>query len=511
MTGIRVLVLSGWVLLLAAGCGGPAAPGPATPPAPAPETAGVASVPTATPTATLAATATPTPTSTPTPTPTLRSEQAPTETPQPALELKPATMTKAIAARYLAGGEWASEEELSQQFAGRVFVNESGETFILARPVYEHLVAQLGEGFSILSPEEQEQALAQALGQSEWGRLWQEEVQTRYKEMQTYRPEGLSRIFFVDGSSTAPLLLNPTPEDIKRRRTIRSLTRANFFRYDEKGEIDIGSIEFVKKEFTDEGYSYYGDLIYQYSDTMDKFIAHDGYQARFVYDLQTQSWRPILPHERQYILTPDQQIKYIVHKLRTERSAYNEPYVFDDYITTKRREDVPQIVILVTNTQVSSQEQQWINDWYLNDGKNLTAAQKQRVQALIPKIGNGFTRRQAEAIARWIDQFLDRSEYAREIFRIADVRFIAQNNAELSKETGGRWKTKYASGPNHYNNSLWGIDVATYYPEMIPLAIFPHEVGRVYLSQTMANYDDEKDLGPLEKRLLKEAPPPFSF
>jgi hypothetical protein len=67
--------------------------------------------------------------------------------------------------------------------------------------------------------------------------------------------------------------------------------------------------------------------------------------------------------------------------------------------------------------------------------------------------------------------------------------------------------------PNHYNRSLWGFEEAIYNPDIIASAyIIAHEVGRVYCEQTIGpEYDDEKDLKPIEQQLLKEAPPPFSF
>jgi len=393
----------------------------------------------------------------------------------------------------------ASEAELQKQFAGRVFKDKkSGATIVLSRAAQMAILSRIPSyQLQEMGQAEINQKLTELLGGSEWAR-WL----AHFTDYQKLKAEGKIKDLLAVYKEDV-LVFNGNHIAIFYDHTLRVNRLPRIITQNSAAATSESEVNTVH------------GLSVLWDEQRQIVRADDGYQIRYKLEVNQNGerlWRPILPHERQYVLTPDQQIEYIVKKLKTEKSAYNEPYVFDDYITTKRRDDgVPQIVILVTNTQVSAQEQQWINDWYLNDGKNLTPAQKQLVQALIPKIGNGFTRRQAQGIARWIDQLLDQSEYAREVFRIADVRFIAQDNEGLSKQTGGRWKTKYASGPDHYNMSLWGIGVATYYPEMIPLAIFPHEVGRIYLSQTMGNYDDEKDLGPVEQRLLKEAPPPFSF
>ena len=399
---------------------------------------------------------------------------------EPTLALKPATMTKDIASRFLAGGEMMTEEQL-KAFAGRVY-QVSG---ISEAPLW----LLVDRGLSV-DP--------QALTNNEL--LAKIKAYSKYKDLNTpYIPlragDGLvltkNGIWVARQYKENTLPTNNTPIFMTADGEIRQIDQPRFTQ-----------IEKIIKD----------RVAYLWDDQRSRFVIPDAYpnyyQARFVSD--DGYWKEILPHERQYLLTPDQQIAYIVKKLKTEASAYNEPYVFDDYITTKRREDVPQIVILVTNTEVSSQEQQWINDWFLNDGKNLTPEQKQRVQALIPKIGNGFTRRQAQDIARWIDQLLDQSEYAREVFRIADVRFIAQDNEGLSKLTGTTG-VKYAADPNNYNRSLWGIEGATYYPDLASL-IIAHETARVYCHQTVGpGYNEEKDMKPVEQRLLKEAPPPFSF
>jgi hypothetical protein len=85
---------------------------------------------------------------------------------------------------------------------------------------------------------------------------------------------------------------------------------------------------------------------------MDKFIAHDGYQARFVYDLQTQSWRPILPHERRNgeyeFLTPRQRMEKAMADLKST-TGYDGSGVWTEG---------PKTVVNYTDTQGKKRHQE---------------------------------------------------------------------------------------------------------------------------------------------------------
>ncbi len=110
--------------------------------------------------AVLAACASTTPEPTPTPTP----------TPETTLTLTPASLTLEQAARFLAGGEMMTEENLQEQFAGRVFKDEkTGATIVLSKAAKDALLSQIpADKLPGMSVEEINQELAKLMEGSEW-------------------------------------------------------------------------------------------------------------------------------------------------------------------------------------------------------------------------------------------------------------------------------------------------------------------------------------------------------
>jgi len=244
---------------------------------------------------------------------------------EPTLALKPAAMTKDLAVRFLAGGEMMTDEQL-KAFEGRVFKDEkSGITIVLSRDVFNNLVPI--DRRSGMNQQEINKQVIELLKRSEWGDLLIE------IEKNISGQPNLSNVFFVTLMGGKPILITIKPEEnvaqaLKRKGSIpiNEITRAEIFYYQDS-QRKVDRVNFPRSL----GGGVYSDFAYQLNldgnDGESKFVGHDGYQARWIYDLQTQSWRPILPHERRggeyELLTPEQRIKAIAKQYGTQYGFTN--------------------------------------------------------------------------------------------------------------------------------------------------------------------------------------------
>ncbi|MCS6845492.1 MAG: hypothetical protein NZ528_14425, partial [Caldilineales bacterium] len=175
----------------------------------------------------------------------------------------------------------------------------------------------------------------------------------------------------------------------------------------------------------------------------------------------------------------EKQVKFIVNKLRTERSTYNEVYKFDGYVKT--------------------------NSYFNKEGL--------RIQEIIITYGgkNGFTKLEAEVIKNWINRFFEelfsKTSYSEIIkkFMAADVRFIVKDEEGLRQLLDPDGK-HYTSGPNNFNRSVWGMEIIGYSdnPVFIPWT-FIHETARIYCEQTIGPNYSEEQREQIEKELLQIA------
>ena len=362
------------------------------------------------------------------------------EAPKPALSLTPSTITLEQAKIFLTGGEFLKKEDL-KALEGRVFTDmASGAVFVVSNRMVDAWKAGGSKvGLSDFAANSEQ---AQTLAHFSNGKRLHEEDPRGWLEKWT--PVSSNSIVLLD--STLAVILTPDlrPVPLAAVLTDRKIS--------------------FPKQFEEDLRHRSGYFQVNWNEAGQQIQITDGYQIRSKFNSNNSSWEDVPLSEHQYLLTPEQQIQYIVNKLKTEKSTYNEPYKFDSYVVTGHQ---PQMVITVGGE-------------------------------------NGFTKNQAEKMRDWIDALLNGSSYAQEIFEVADVRFITKDNEGLSQLIGPG-DTKYGSAPNDFNRSLWGIDMATYYPDDV-WKMIPHEVARIYNEQVGKGLGNDPEVKKVETKLLENAP-----
>lgn len=254
---------------------------------------------------------------TPPPTPT----ETPTPTPEATLNLTPATLTLEQAKKFIAGAEYWSEEDLQDRLEGRVFRDsKTGATIVLSEAAKAALLSQIpADQLPEMSMKEIHQELAKELARlmrgSEWEKILKEIIRDNLNT------EGNFFIFSSVNGNGIVINLQDDKADYQERLGWTSLmgkdlVRAKIFSIGENEIIRTVKVEFFKPN----GTQYNSKNHILWGDHINSLLTTDGYTILASFDINSNTWRPILPHERKNgeyeILTPEQRMIKAMADLR---------------------------------------------------------------------------------------------------------------------------------------------------------------------------------------------------
>ncbi|GAB4401791.1 MAG: hypothetical protein Kow00123_11410 [Anaerolineales bacterium] len=196
-----------------------------------------------------------------------------------------------------------TEENLQEQFAGRVFKDEkTGATIVLSKAAKDSLLSQIpAEKLAGMSKEEIKQELAKLMQGSEWINNLQKIVNPQNPESAIVTKAHPTNTIIFDSKGRVLFFTTGWNEvNWSKFGKLRGFTQVLIA---ESGRVFSPPSTTVEE-------SYYPLPVW--SEKLHTLVFHDGYQIRKYYDLENNRWNTILPHERKNgeyeLLTPQQRM-----------------------------------------------------------------------------------------------------------------------------------------------------------------------------------------------------------